>query len=1445
MFAHLHLHSNYTFLQALPSTAQICQALKAMGAPGAALTDSASVTGLVEWFDLMEKAGMKAVIGTELWTAEDPGPDHDSDRPLPGHQVVLLARNLEGYQNLCRVVSKAHRARNFAPRTTVSDLREHAGGLLLLTGSRWGAFRDPGLAEKRLDDLVEAMSGRVWVEVCDTGLDEDEPRNQLARSLARARSLPVVATNDVRHLEQEDCAVLETVYRIACGDPPGEEGAWIQTDQAWLKTQAQMAELFPREELEESVRILESCSFSPARGKPMLPRVSVQGGDRAAEWTSAARQFPPPGVFPPPPEDDDQDGPVVDRWFRWYARAGLAVRLSEHSEALGFATEQEYLDRLEWELSVIVDMEYATYHLIVADFINWAKDHGISVGPGRGSAAGSLACWAMRITDCNPLQHGLLFERFLNPERRGLPDIDVDFEQQRRDEVVAYVRSKYGTDRVGQILTVGRMKAKQAIKDVARVLGVHILEAQEWSDRIPDGPKVKLKTSLGDPKLASARSCSTVFRHVSDLALRLEGIPRQFGVHAAGVVVASDPLEDYCPLHYDPKEGRTCVGLDMGSAEKVGLVKFDFLGLKTLDVVEMARRSIEARTGAKPDVLDGLLDDPEVFRLASSADTLGLFQIESGGMINLIRKMKPDRFDDLVAILALFRPGPLQSGMVEDYVERKHGQQEVRYIHDLLKDVLEPTYGILVYQEQIMQTARVLAGYSLGEADLLRRAMGKKKPEEMAQQQDVFVRGCQQNNISESEAKRVFALIDHFSGYGFNKCVSGNTLVHRAGANSAQGSTLTVTELFKVQHEASSYGKKFRAGRLRLLQLNPDGSIRPGRVRAVHWNGVRETFLVSTIGGRQIRATANHRLLTQRGYVRVDELVESDSLVVMTSKEEWPSRKQSRDQAAPKYRGHGTTYGGRGFPEGPESPTWVDGRSAVLHSAQRTVMERSGGRCEECNRTDCTRPEIAHLQDLDQFDGNLVAYNSVDNLRFLCNSCHKKLDYAKGERVPAWTRGRPSGLDQLAKLPESFGEESVYDVEMFDPHHNFVANEIVSHNSHSAAYALITYQTAKLKAHYRADYMAAAMTFDSGNHDQLRAYVSDTRRAGILVLPPDVNRSSTHFTVEGDPPAVRYGLQGVKGLGDSALRGLLQERSARGPYQSLSDLRERTGLGKNVLEALVWSGATDSLQADRAEAAWTIARKPRDLSKRVAPNQIGLFSGRTAQEEHLERTEREDRQSMPDPPSFAERMAREAEALGTILSDHPLRRFRDVVKRIRTHPIRSVHAVRSGTAVTVAGHVESLVRARSRSDDEYVRIVLEDGDASVDVILRGGIVSRTEEFVRVGACVKVEGTVDAGNDQIIVQATQVEPLAQVRTRVSRMLEIDLEPQVMPRIEALASLLEERKSTSGSTVRIRFLGRDGVRLAELDYRVDLQESDLDRIERITGRPDSVHLPGGQA
>lgn len=1446
MFAHLHVHSSYSFLQALPGPRQLAEAISKSGQSGAALTDSGSVAGLVEWFDELEKKKLRPVVGCELWIAESRLDGSDPRLPLPGHQVVLIARTLEGWRGLCRIVTAAHRRFDYCPRTTLDDLRENRDGLVVLTGAEYGVTLDPDRALERTRALRDAIGSSLWVEVFDLGLDGDGGRCALARSVARELSLPVVATNDVRYLEPVEAAVLETTFQIAAGRPPSPEG-WIRTDQAYLKTEAEMAELFPREELEESIRILESCDFSPKRGVPMLPRVGGTG-DRASEWKYVRETFPPPEAFPKPPSEPPEEGPVDAVYLRWYAREGLRIRLREHPETLSFASEEDHWARLEMELGVITQMEYSTYHLIVAEFINWAKDAGIQVGPGRGSAAGAIVCWALRITDCNPIQFGLLFERFLNPERRGLPDIDVDFEQARREEVVVHVQGKYGADRVGQILTITRLKAKSAVKDAARVLGISFAEADQIAKRIPEGPKVKLKDSLRDPYVDLARKCSPTHRRIFDLALRLEGIPRQLGVHAAGVIVASDPLQTFCPLQWNAKEGRLCVGLDMNSAEKIGLVKFDFLGLKTLDVIEHARKSVERRTGRRPAVEDPLYDDPDVFRMTTAADTLGMFQIESPGMIRLIRKMKPDRFDDLIAILALFRPGPLQSGMVDDYVERKHGRQETVHIHKLLEETMIPTHGIMIYQEQALTSARILAGYSYGEADLLRRAIGKKKADEMAQQKGRFISGCEKNGIQESEAVRIFQLIDYFSGYSFNKCLSGSTLVMRAGAGrNAESPWISIQELYEAQQSRTPWGKKIRSGRLNLAQMNEDARVRVGKMVRIYKVGVRPIFRVTTTH-KTIEGTAEHRLLSEAGYLQIGEIRPGETKLVCMGEREGYQR------VGWKGRGKGTSYAATEdgpLPEGEENPGWIDGRHVTKTEAFAIVDTRANGRCEQCGiapeSASSHALEHAHVKSLEDCTGNFDLYHSAENLLLLCNSCHKKFDYQKGERKARWSKGRPTHLEEVLSV-EPIGETTVYDIEMEGPDHNFVANGIISHNSHSAAYALITYQTAKLKVHYRADFMAAAMTFDANNRGQLRAYVADARRAGLSVLGPDVNKSEEDFSVEELPSgalAVRYGLVAVKGLGGAALSSILTERRKGGPYRSIRDLADRTRLNKAALESVAWSGAADGIEPSRHDAWWSITRPShKRLARGVAPEQIGLFSGKTASEEREEEID----EGRPPPPSFARRMMLEATALGTILSDHPLRRYRDVATRIRTHEIGKCPELQSGTPVILAGHVEDIVRTKNKREDPYARFTLEDGAASISAVIRGNALARIEKQHKIepGDCLRVEGTVQVDPDSCQLLATAIEPLSATRERISRILEISIRGRagVIRSAELLGGLLSERKSTSGAKIRIRFVGEeDGIeRVAELPHKVKLSEEDLERIDEILGEPGSVRLPG---
>lgn len=781
-FVHIHCRSHYSFLDSAASPEDLVKAAKAAGMSAIALTDSGNMCGLVEFAQACKDEGIKPIFGADLWTIP---PDWTLAECAPGHLLTFLVENEVGYRNLCTLISRAHRQRNFVPRIEVRQLEEHAEGLIVLSGNQQGLVSMFPEEEQtgELENLKRIYGDNLFLELVNWG---DGKETQLERSLELAKSLsiPTVITNNVRYTSMSGSVLLGVMHNIALGQTLNEPGAYEPhaTDQAYLKNEEEMITLFPGQgaALAAAGQIAGRCNHELSLGTPYLPNSEPPEGTAQEKWDWLLGWFPPPRIFGEnhtmPGASDPEEWSIVDRYFAWYARKGLEKRLELEPASLKFGTREEYWERLEMEIAVIQRMEFPAYHLIVGEFINWAKDNGISVGPGRGSAAGSVATWAMRITDINPLQFGLMFERYLNPKRISMPDIDVDFEQERREDVIEHVKEKYGTEQVGQILTIGTMKAKAAIKDCARACGIHFKDANEWSKEIDDGPKAKLSESIEGKKFAAMMRGNPRFRHVARLALAMEKRPRQTGIHAAGVIITSKPIAHFTPMHFElTKDGeKTMTGVDMTAAEKLGLVKFDFLGLKTLDIIGMALDSIQARTGERPDINDPLFDDPKVFDLLKRGDSLGLFQVESHGMQDLLRRMQPDSMEDIVAIQALYRPGPLGSGMVDQYVEVKHGRAEVQYPHPLLEEVLQSTNGVIVYQEQVMKAAQVLAGYDLGGADLLRRAMGKKKQSEMDAQRASFVEGCASNGISSEEAQKIFNLIDHFAGYGFNRSHSAS-----------------------------------------------------------------------------------------------------------------------------------------------------------------------------------------------------------------------------------------------------------------------------------------------------------------------------------------------------------------------------------------------------------------------------------------------------------------------------------------------------------------------------------------------------------------------------------------------------------------------------------------------------------------------------------------------
>ena len=786
-FVHLHTHSQFSILDATATVDRLATRAAELGMEALALTDTSNLYGAVAFYKACKSKGLKSVLGAELHVSPEGSPE--AAGPEGGYQLIALVENDQGYKNLCKLVTSAiFEGMAFKPQVSLDDLRGHHEGLLFLTGGVKGVLgkalrgNEPALAWQRFEALAAFLGpDQLYLELQQHGIDGQNEVNELAREVAAERGYQLVVTNAVHYVEPEGSAIHEVLNAIGMGvslaDP---RRIRTDTDQAYLKSEQEMLELFPddADAVHRTAELAARCDYHfdfdnyhfPATTPPDVDQEGAQP-DTDANWAYFYAAFPPPRDYGmPDPDVEIPERPEgagnINGYFKWYAREGLALRLQHIDEAL----HPEYFERLEYELGIVIGMGFPAYLLIVAEFINWSKDNEIPVGPGRGSAAGSLVAWAMRITDIDPIRYGLLFERFLNPERVSMPDIDVDFCQDRREEAIEHVREKYGAPLVSQIITYGKLKAKAAIRDVSRVLDLNFNEADRIAKLVPDQLGIKLREALeAEPRLAALRDGDPKVRRVIDVALAVEGTMRQTGVHAAGVVIADRPLVEYAPLYRDEPEGGPVVQYDMKSAESIGLIKFDFLGLKTLDQIRDAVKFVEDNHGTRVDMAHIPVDDEATYALLQRGDALGVFQLESSGMRELLCRLQPDCVDDMVALVALYRPGPLQSGMTDEFVERKHGRVKVSYPLPMLEPILKGTYGTIIYQEQVMQIAQVMAGYSLGEADLLRRAMGKKKKEEMDKQKTRFVSGSIDNGIDEEKAVEIFEMMAKFAAYGFNK----------------------------------------------------------------------------------------------------------------------------------------------------------------------------------------------------------------------------------------------------------------------------------------------------------------------------------------------------------------------------------------------------------------------------------------------------------------------------------------------------------------------------------------------------------------------------------------------------------------------------------------------------------------------------------------------------
>ncbi len=757
-FVHLHAHSQYSLLDGAVKVKDLVKRVAAGGMKAVAVTDHGNMFGAITLYKAAKDAQVQAILGCELEVAGRGGAVH-----LPA-----LASSLDGYKNLVWLVSRSQV--QGAP-LSLEEVAAHARGLVVMTGCMGGLVpqaileEGEGRGRETLAGLRDALEpGSLYVELQDHGLPEQPVLNGILSRLAGELGLPLVATNDVHYAARVDAEAHLYLSCIKTGRSYEEaKERHHGSSEMFLKSPDEMAQLFSAspEAVKNTLAVAERCKVKLKLGEPMLPSFKV-------------------------PEGYDTEG-----YFRHVARQGLERRFEELAVQGRPVDREAYKKRLEIELGVIAGMKFPGYFLIVWDFIRHAKESGIPVGPGRGSGAGSIVAYAMRITDLDPIPYNLLFERFLNPERVSMPDFDVDFCMDRRDEVIAYVQRKYGEESVGQIATFAELKSKSVVKDVARCIGITPVEAQGIANLIPRKTPAETYTiaeSLEiEPKLKQLYEGDARVRELLDQARKLEGLTRHAGKHAAGIVISEGPLWDHVPVFRDEKSNALVTQYYKEDVEQAGLVKFDFLGLKTLTVLDIAVRLVNARPrgssrgdpGPVPDLpgfVDGKLDlsripldDPATYKLLASGETKGVFQLESDGMQRLFTSLKPDGFEDIVAAVALYRPGPMGAGMHEDFVRRKHGLAPIASLHPLIDDIVAPTYGVIVYQEQVMQIAQKLAGYSLGGADLLRRAMGKKKPEEMAKQKSVFVDGATKNGVALEDAERIFGLLEFFAGYGFNK----------------------------------------------------------------------------------------------------------------------------------------------------------------------------------------------------------------------------------------------------------------------------------------------------------------------------------------------------------------------------------------------------------------------------------------------------------------------------------------------------------------------------------------------------------------------------------------------------------------------------------------------------------------------------------------------------
>ncbi|WP_186343152.1 DNA polymerase III subunit alpha [Allochromatium palmeri] len=1318
-FVHLHLHSEYSLVDGLVRIKPLVKTVAAAGMPAVAVTDQGNLFSLVRFYKAAVGTGVKPIAGADLWVRNP----EDANQP---HRLVLLAQDEPGYRNLTRLISRGFvEGQHLGVAQVERDwILEAHQGLIALSGGLRGDVAEAllkgrdAIAEQRLDAWLSVFGDRYYLELMRTGRALEGELIEASVDLAIRRGVPVVATNDVRFLAASDFEAHEARVCINQGrtlDDPRRPRDY--SEEQYLRTPAEMAELFADlpEALENTVEIAKRCNLELRLGKNYLP------------------------VFPVP------EGMTTDSFFAEQSRRGLEWRLERILDrtAPEYAERRRvYEERLKIELDVIIQMGFPGYFLIVADFIQWAKDNGIPVGPGRGSGAGSLVAYALKITDLDPIEHELLFERFLNPERVSMPDFDIDFCMEGRDRVIDYVARKYGREAVSQIITFGTMAAKAVVRDVGRVMGHPYGFVDKIAKMVPFELGMTLEKALKESEdLKRAYDQDEEVRALLDMARTLEGLTRNAGKHAGGVVIAPTILTDFAPLYCEPGGVNLVTQFDKDDVEQVGLVKFDFLGLRTLTIIDWALKTINAGRAAQGEPpLDIERIDPrdrDAFDLLKRCETTAVFQLESRGMKELIKKLQPDSFDEITALVALFRPGPLQSGMVDDFIERKHGRAEVAYPHPDLEPILKPTYGIILYQEQVMQIAQVLAGYSLGGADILRR------------------------------------------------CLAGSTEV----VDAATGRRVTLTEIAAAPEVW--IGREVFA-----LDLKTQKIVRQP-IAAVYRNGVQEVFEVTTRTGRRIQATATHLFYTLMGWKPLGGFVEDETIGLAARLPLESDEPQSR----------------------------IGVESDILWDVIESI-----------------RP----LGRMEVFDLTIPKHHNFIANDFIAHNCmgKKKPEEMAKQRETFEQGALARGIDgQLAS--------HVFDLMEYFSGYGF-------NRSHSAAYALVSYQTLWLKAHYPAAFMAAVLSADMDNTDKVVTLIDECRTMKLRVEPPAINRSDYHFTIADDKTVV-YGLGAVKGVGESAIEAMLEARRAGGSFRDLWDFCGRIDLqrvNRRVLESLIRAGALDELGPNRATlmAHLPLALKAAEQSRNTrAAGQVDLFgvmepSGPPTRDPQLARETLADWED-------EQRLQGEKETLGLYLTGHPIDRYEDELKAMGGARIARLLETdrelgrrdrRDREKRTVVGLVVS-VRHGKTQRGRMGSVVLDDRTGRIEATVFSELYEQARHLLVADQILSITGALnfDEFRDAWSLRADSVRTFEEARATAADhlLLTLDLsDPSVhargLERVEELrAVLLAHRDTARETSLPIRLIYRRPGAVGELmlgsAWRVRPADALLKQLRQLLG------------